>query len=88
MEDKDYTSYIERMVGEESQRLANTMKSTIQEYRPLGSKEVPIEEQEVEFRAMLDYPEVYSQFLKDQGASVESAIRYAHQMTKRLREKK
>lgn len=80
------TDYIETLVKEEATKLANTMKGTISNIRPYGTTEVPIEEQEMEYKFMMDYPQLFEQFLEDQGASVESAIRYAHTMEKRMKD--
>jgi hypothetical protein len=82
----NFTDRVEDMIKQESERFQEQLKSALDEApRPVGSKRVPYEQRLMEFELMMDAPEVFVEFLKDQNASIEEAIRYAHKMQKRVK---
>ena len=83
--DTTLTARVEKIIEREAERFREKLKSSTSNVRPLGSTRVSEADQLEEFRLMQASPEVFFQFLVDQKATVESAIRYAHKMSKRLR---
>ena len=80
----DYTQHLEDAISKEAERFSRILKEEIGKWRPVGSQKVSMEQQELEYAQMILAPQVMEQFLKDQRASVESAIIWAHRMNKRM----
>jgi len=86
-EKEDFTKIIEEIVAEESSLFKDTLQEELAKVRTVGSAEVSMEEQKVEWELMEEQPEVMAKFFSDQNASVASAIRYADMMSKQGKEK-
>ena len=77
------TESLQKLIEREAERFRDTLRASTSNVRPLGSTRVYEADQLEEFKLMQANPEVFYQFLVDQKATVDSAIRYAHKMSKR-----
>ena len=81
--DNTLTERLEKIIEREAERFRETLRASTTNVRPLGSTRVSEADQLEEFKLMQANPEVFYQFLVDQKATVDSAIRYAHKMSKK-----
>jgi len=81
--DTTLTERLEKIIEREAERFRDNLRAATSNVRPLGSTRVSEADQLEEFKLMQANPEVFYQFLVDQKATVDSAIRYAHKMSKR-----
>ena len=83
--DTTLTERLEKVIEREAERFRDNLRASTSNVRPLGSTRVSEADQLEEFKLMQANPEVFYQFLVDQKATVDSAIRYAHKMAKRAK---
>ena len=83
--DTTLTERLEKIIEREAERFRDNLRASTSNVRPLGSTRVSEADQLEEFKLMQANPEVFYQFLLDQKATVDSAIRYAHKMSKRAK---
>ena len=83
--DNTLTERLEKVIEREAERFRDNLRASTSNVRPLGSTRVSEADQLEEFKLMQANPEVFYQFLVDQKATVDSAIRYAYKMAKRAK---
>ena len=83
-EARDATSMHEKTVQEAAEYAASLDKAVKEDLlnRPLGSAKVSPEQRKQEWELMKDNPEHLAQYLVDNKATVEQAIKYAKEMLK------